>query len=123
MPWKRGIVLIPTQDTTYQAFDMHLAIGQMTKISCTDGRGTNPHRMFSCLHSWYGGYQVATVEGPRYDGGYQVASRGIARVEGLGGGASKDLEYNAMTATGTKIRFTLQDLVQKTLDGLYISTS
>ena len=31
--------------------------------------------MFSCLHSWYGGYQVATVEGARYDGGYQVASR------------------------------------------------
>ena len=26
-----------SEDTTYQAFDMHLAIGQMTKISCTDG--------------------------------------------------------------------------------------
>ena len=26
---------------------------------------------------------------------------------------------NAMTATGSKIRFTLQDLVQKTLDGLW----
>ena len=98
MPWKRGIVLIPTQDTTYQAFDMHLAIGQISNdqdfVHRCDGRGTNPHRMFSCLHSWYGGYQVATVEGPRYDGGYQVASRGIARVEGLGGGASKELEYD-----------------------------
>ena len=68
--------------------DMHLAIGQMTKISCTDG-GYQPSSDVSCLHSWYGGYQVATVEGPRYDGGYQVASCGIARVEGQGGGASK----------------------------------
>ena len=88
MPWKRVIVLIPTQDTTYQAFDMHLAIGQMTKISCTDG-GYQPSSDVSCLHSWYGGYQVATVEGARYDGGYQVASCGIARVGVHGGGASK----------------------------------
>ena len=65
--------------------------------------GTNPHRMFSCLHSWYGGYQVATVEGPRYDGGYQVASCGIARVEVHGGGASKELEYKSVPRSAAGI--------------------
>jgi hypothetical protein len=43
--------------------------------------------------SWYGGYQLATVWRAVGHGGYQVSSVGNVRVEGHGGGASKELEY------------------------------
>ena len=61
--------------------------------------GGIPNQLIVCMlsESWYGGYQLATVWRAVGHGGYmsmyQVSSVGNVRVEGHGGGASKELEY------------------------------
>ena len=60
--------------------------------------GGVPNQLIVCMlsESWYGGYQLATVWRAVGHGGYQVSSVGNVRVEGHGGGASKELEYYAI---------------------------